>query len=391
MRRSYGWNDILVMPGDLHAFAWSAPMRDLAAKLGLSDVGLKKLLASHGVTPPPQGYWNKVHAGKPVPKRPEAPPRRPGGLGRLRVDARFANVLSPVPPLPSEGPFASAAVPEDLDELYSLELKAIGSASVPKTLDKPHKGLVQLLKQEQRRREKSAASSWHWDQPKFDTPLAQRRLRILNGIFLTLSKRGHSGHANEYDGEIHARAVIGDIVLRLDISIAGKHQTVRQHGYLRPAPDLPASTPLMLRFDPGLDRKPDRVWQDDTDGKLEAKIAPITAAIIVAGEAGFRRSLREQEERAEQERIEQERRRQEQLAELNRKRLEHLRASGELLRQAQDIRALVQRVRQAIVQGAAEIDASVLAAWEQWALAEADRIDPVSSGQFKTHLHEPTL
>ena len=49
MRRTYGWNDILVMPDDLRAFAWSAPMRDLAAQLDLSDVGLKKLLASYGV------------------------------------------------------------------------------------------------------------------------------------------------------------------------------------------------------------------------------------------------------------------------------------------------------------------------------------------------------
>lgn len=42
-------NDILVLPGDLIAFAWSAPMRDLAAKLELSDVGLKKLLTRCGV------------------------------------------------------------------------------------------------------------------------------------------------------------------------------------------------------------------------------------------------------------------------------------------------------------------------------------------------------
>ncbi|WP_246680604.1 hypothetical protein [Mesorhizobium sp. B2-4-13] len=48
--------DILVLPDDLIAFAWSAPMRDLAAKLELSDVGLKKLLTRCGVASPPQGY-----------------------------------------------------------------------------------------------------------------------------------------------------------------------------------------------------------------------------------------------------------------------------------------------------------------------------------------------
>ena len=55
MRYAYGWNDILVLPGDVRAFAWSAPMRDLAAKLELSDVGLKKILTSYGIPTPPQG------------------------------------------------------------------------------------------------------------------------------------------------------------------------------------------------------------------------------------------------------------------------------------------------------------------------------------------------
>ncbi len=60
--------DFIVTPDQLWDFAWSAPMRDLAAQVGLSDVGLKKLLRSHGISSPPQGYWNKLRAGKPVPK-----------------------------------------------------------------------------------------------------------------------------------------------------------------------------------------------------------------------------------------------------------------------------------------------------------------------------------
>ena len=89
MRHVYGWNHILVDPDELREFAWSAPMRDLAAKVDLSDVGLKKLLASFGIVTPPQGYWNKMHAGKAVPKCPKAPPRRPGEIGRVRLDETF--------------------------------------------------------------------------------------------------------------------------------------------------------------------------------------------------------------------------------------------------------------------------------------------------------------
>ncbi|MFK0691147.1 hypothetical protein ACFX5Q_23540 [Mesorhizobium sp. IMUNJ 23033] len=248
-----------------------------------------------------------------------------------------------------------------------------------------------MLKQEQRRRDKNAEREWTWDEPKFDNPLGKRRLKIFNALFLALSKRGHDGDAYEHDGEIHARAIIGDTHVGLDIQIVGSHRTVRHQGYLRPAPDLPASTPLALRVDSGFDRKNTVSWQDDGDAKLESKIAEIVASIIVAGEKKFRLSLREAEERAERERIEKEKRRQEHLAQLNQKRLQNLRNSGELLRQAEDIRALVERVRRAIDEGSADIDSSVLEAWQRWALAEADRIDPVRSGQILTHLNEPSL
>lgn len=129
----YGLHDILVLPQDLQDFAWSAPMRELAKKVGLSDVGLKKLLKAQGISTPPQGYWNRVHAGKPVPKRPEMPERGPGERGRLCVDARFADVIPAAEPLSSSGPFVSARVPEDLEKLYRRELKAIGRLAVPRT------------------------------------------------------------------------------------------------------------------------------------------------------------------------------------------------------------------------------------------------------------------
>ena len=54
-----GWyrhDDVHVSPQTLIDFAWSAPMRDLAAKIGISDVGLKKLLKGHGIVTPLQGH-----------------------------------------------------------------------------------------------------------------------------------------------------------------------------------------------------------------------------------------------------------------------------------------------------------------------------------------------
>jgi hypothetical protein len=52
----------------LYDLIWSKPMRDAAAEIGISDVGLKKVCVRHRVPVPPQGYWNKVHSGQTPPK-----------------------------------------------------------------------------------------------------------------------------------------------------------------------------------------------------------------------------------------------------------------------------------------------------------------------------------
>ena len=389
MRGWYCHTDIMVTPEQLWEFAWSEPMRDLAAKIGISDVGLKKILRSHGVVTPPQGFWNKVRAGKPTPAKPKIPSRRPGETGRLRVDQRFKPVLTPVEPLSADGPFGSPAVAEDLQALREHELKAIGRATTPAKLDLYHPSLKPIMIAEARRRAKAAASTYHWDLPKFDNPVAQRRLRILNAIFLTLAKRGHSGSARDDNGEIVAGATIGDTYVDLDLKIAGKPRTVLRAGYYRPDPNLPASTPLILEVGSSRQTSPLEVWRDDDSGKLETKIATIAASIIVTGETRFRQGLREAIERQEKQRIAEEAARQQKLVELNRKRIENLYASGELLRRAEEIRTLVARTKAALSEDTADIN--MINAWQAWAMAEADKIDPIKSGQILLHLPEPTL
>src|SRR4051794_19247677 len=57
----------------LYDLVWSMPMRDAAATIPMSDVGLKKVCRRHGVPVPARGYWNKVHAGRPTPRKPPLP------------------------------------------------------------------------------------------------------------------------------------------------------------------------------------------------------------------------------------------------------------------------------------------------------------------------------
>ncbi|WP_412033242.1 hypothetical protein ACLIR7_09580 [Nitratireductor aquimarinus] len=386
MYRTYGGNRFLVRPADLIAFAWSAPMRDLAAKLGMSDVGLKKLLRTKGIATPPQGYWNKVHAGKPVPKAPEPSPRGPGHSGLIDVDARFEGLVPSSKPIPSTGPFASALVPEDLDKLRARELEALTTFRPPKSLRQPHKSLVPILRKDQRRRERKELNEWHWDSPRYDNPLEKRRLKILNAIFGALDFRGHEGDAYESDSDLNIRATIGNTVLGLVLEPCDKLFTHTNRSQVQAA----SKTALKLQIIPDYSSR-DRtdIWREDQDGKLDANLPAAVADIIVAGEAKFRRSLREAEEREEQSRIDQERRQRELLELLNQQRVEQLFMSGEQLRQAQEIRALVEQVRIAMIQGGANLDPVALQKWEQWALGEADKIDPILSGQYLEHFEEP--
>jgi hypothetical protein len=133
-----------------------------------------------------------------------------------------------------EGPFASKTVPEDLAELRAQELAKIGRASVPRDLTRPHPGLAKLLKKEEARRGKAAASHWHWDEPHFDTPMSQRQLRLLSGLFVVLAGRGHSGEAWEENEALRATCVIGEEHLQLQFAIVGKHRTEMRGGYQRP-------------------------------------------------------------------------------------------------------------------------------------------------------------
>lgn len=391
MSRYYPYNGFDAERVAVQAFAWSAPMRDLAPRIGMSDVALRKHLNRLGIVTPPQGHWNRIAAGKPGAALPKTPARRPGETARVRLDERFRDHVPAAPDWPTYGPFASAAVPEDLEELRRQQLKAIGSVRAPRDLSRPAAGLAALLRREEEIRRKAAADRWAWRTPNFDSPLARRKLRILSALLNALARLGHEGDAHERDGELHASCRIGDTHLGLEFHIVGKHRTEMRRGYRRPAEDLPASTPLRLSLTRMSSTDVPPGWEDGSDGQLESRLAEITADLVVMGEAQFRERLVEiaaERERGRQRRAEERLRH---IASLEAKRIEDLEASGALLQKAGELRALVARVKAAALSGQVDVDPSSLERWEHWALAQADRIDPVLSGQILSHLVVPEL
>src|ERR1700752_2303834 len=82
-----------VSRAELYDLIWQIPISRLAARFGVSDVGLAKICARHRIPRPPRGHWARLEFGKPGRQVP---------LPALAPDeASLATVaIEPVPPPP---------------------------------------------------------------------------------------------------------------------------------------------------------------------------------------------------------------------------------------------------------------------------------------------------
>jgi hypothetical protein len=81
----------------------------------------------------------------------------------------------------------------------------------------------------------------------YDSPFEKRRLRILNGVFPTLSRMAHGGTSDRDGYHTHFYAIIGDpgVPLHLD-EVGRKAATCNRYTAPRPDPKRPASMLLRL-------------------------------------------------------------------------------------------------------------------------------------------------
>jgi hypothetical protein len=133
-------------------------------------------------------------------------------------------------------------------------------------------------------------------------------------------------------------------------------------------------------------------WQDDDQGKLETRVTEIAIEIILTAELQYRegtvrsyewRVQRKAElEEEQRERIRQaERAERERLKRLEQGRIDRLLKSAAAFQQAGAIRKYVEAIRLTQTDNTV-CSGEELARWAEWALAEAERIDPVAGGKF---------
>lgn len=364
----------------LYELVWSEPMRTLAKQIGISDVAIAKHCRKSDVPVPERGYWNKLQAGKSVVKT-GLPAADLGTPSRITMSGELGTeLLSRITGQPGVGEN------EDIDLLAERFRKRLGAVTAPRNFTRIHPAIAALLRKDEQYRQERAANAYSWHQPRFDSAFERRRLRILNGIFLGSARVGGDAWVRgDYAREIGLR--IGDRSVMFELDHTGKPS---RPGYTPTPPPEGKQAKLRLRIDPHYSPSGGATsWEDKEGSPLEDQLTDIVIGLAVESERShrarleqqikWRREMKEKEERIAREKKEaEERRERENLAAIERAKTNALLRDAARWRKAADIRAYVQAVRAAL-RDPSEIGA--FEAWSAWALAEADRLDPLASGR----------
>ena len=371
---------------------WSAPMRSVAAELGLSDVGLKKAVVKAGIPIPPQGHWNRVAAGKKAPPKPALPPRKFGASDQIQFGSSPWYNAQPDYPI-DEPPTPAPEFDEPLEAVRRRAEKAVGKIAVARDLKAAHPAIRQILADEAARAEKVRASRWpsSWDQPRFTASLDQRRLRLLNAICLGVAKAGLK--ASLWRQEVPVISIAGD-----DASVPVIVQKMVMKGKNAETDNRLSIIAGMI---PDQSERILRRWDDPPDGKLEALITDVAVDLVVLIEERFRAErMRRHEwrlehreqciEKARLAKLEAERKERERREALEQARIDRLLYDADQLQKAQLIRQYVAEVGRHL-EAAPHPAAQDFREWSGWALAQADRIDPVRNSSFLERIEDNDL
>lgn len=367
----------------LYDMVWSEPIKAIAQRFGVPEVAIKKACMSGDVPVPYHSYWTKLAAGEPTKPLP-LPCRAPGANQILLVGEPDEQALRVTPEAQLAQPLpAPPSFDEPLESVRARSLSRLGVVKHVRDLSSPWAGLRQILQEDRKRAERQRAetSAAPWNKPLFESGFEKRRLRILNSLGLGLAKararvevRGKAGR--------DISVLVGDtrVPLRVDHPLAEPDR----HGQWQVRQGPADALRLMIGPATGRAEGYQAFWEDSADDPLEERLSAIALEITVAGEAEFRaeagrahaRQLRYREQLAET--IE---RRRSQIktkaadppVTFPQGERQHLLTQAANWRAAQDVRGFVAAVL-------AKSEATQpLMAWANWALAQADGLDPVTS------------
>lgn len=361
----------------LHELVWSEPRTVLAARLGVSDTGLAKACAKAGIPMPARGYWARVAAGKLVVKVPL--PRRAFGQSDLvQVGTQGYRQAG------GEEGMAAMLEPffdEPVEAVRARAEALLSRCRVPRGLQAPHRLVAGLLDEDAELRKSIETHKTTWRRPRFDSPLASRRLRIVNALFIAMEHVGSQASIRSQDLDKVA-FLVGDTVVGIEIEASRRKAEARRDATMGPGDRVTLKATGWSHL-PGVPS----AWAEADAEPFESWILGIARDLLVMGELAYRtvvlqqhqwrleRRLRlEAEAREARERMEREER--ERRLRQEAERLEWLLRQATNRRQADEIRALV-RATDARYQAPSEaVPDETYSKWRRWALVQADLLDP---------------
>lgn len=364
---------------DLYQRVWQQPMSHLAKTFDLSDVGLAKICRKHDIPRPPRGYWAKKQFGKQPPQIPlpeserddEIQMRDPDSVP-VEVVAQRTEMAQAVADEQQKG--SRIVVAESLRGSHPLVSQANQEFQ---TTHKDHYGFVVGRAQAGLDIRVSKGS-------------LRRALLIMDAILKALEQRDYQVESGPTVKILGAKIQFG-ITEQLEI----QRDPDQEHnldgnytfGHSRFAETRVPSGRLTLKIsDVGAYwlHGTRLTWRDTEKTKLEDRLDQFVAGLVAA--AVRTQQHVEEERRREEQRRQEELSRQEvarQRAELRqRQKVEQARVD-ELLKQAENwrnsklVRELVEAVREAHSAAGAIDPHSEIAGWIEWAIEQADRLDPL--------------
>jgi len=326
---------------------------------------------------PPRGYWARLAAGKPVDKA-DLPRRGLGQsdliqIGRPNLGTSTGSEPEEVPPEPR--------FEETLETVRARAQAMLLGCRVPKGLQNAHPLIAALIAEDDARRRETEKNRFSWQQPRFDSRIGQRRLRIANALFTVMAHAGSTASLSSRElDRIGFR--IGDTFIEVEITGSQAKRRVGKRDSETPNDSIALKTAPW----PRLTGAPE-AWSDTASRPLETRIAEIACDLLVTGELAYRESVRKHHEWCKErrqkweadihearERMEREARERRQRQETEQR--EWLLGQAANCRHADDIRALVRTADRRHLDSTEGAAQGVYGRWRSWALMQADRLDP---------------
>lgn len=364
----------------LYDLVWTTPLSKLAVGYAISDVGLKKLCARHGIPTPPRGYWAQRAAGRKL-NRPKLPASKEDRPIHLQAAAVAGQAMVKRDSL--KAAIAEAKSPENsvlvADRLRSPSLLVREAKDLLEGSHLDDHGLLER--------------PFGCLDVRVSRAQLKRALRIVDALIKASERRGwkvvvQSSDTFVYVNEVAIALTIEEGLETVELPVKPELTSSYSFHYNRRETRLRPSGYLTITL-----REPrhlrnysqQRNWREYENRALEDRLTYVIIGLlklssaVQAAIADEERDAREaaQRRRHLQEALEKQQSLREALAQ-EMARTERLLDQAARWRKSQSVRLFIEEVRKHGRLDEQGIEGEGLAQWISWAVEQADRLDPFS-------------